>query len=70
MINLKKLRLNNGLSQKELADKLGISQNHYSNIETGMRCPSVKLAKKIAIELGFEKKWHELLSQFKFNKTA
>lgn len=41
-------------SQKEIAEKCGISQNHYSWIETGERDPSVSTAKKIASVLGFD----------------
>ena len=51
---LKKRRLELGLKQEELAAQCGISQNHYSNIETGIRKPSVDVAKKIGEVLGVE----------------
>ena len=34
---LKKLRMDNGMTQREVADKLGIVQHYYSMIETGER---------------------------------
>lgn len=40
------------LSQIELASKAGISQNHYSNIENGLRKPSLPTAQRIARALG------------------
>ena len=47
---LKKLREDAGLSQKELADKLGISESYYFYIEAGTRQKrmDLSLAKKIA----------------------
>ena len=42
------------LSQTDVAAACGITQQHYCNIELGIRCPSVPLAKRIAEELGFE----------------
>ncbi len=35
--NLKKLRKHLGFNQTKMADKLGISQTHWANIETGKR---------------------------------
>lgn len=40
-------------SQADVAQACGISQQHYCNIELGMRTPSVPLAKAIAGALGF-----------------
>lgn len=37
MNNLKKLRERNGLSQANLAEKIGLSQQMVSYIETGLR---------------------------------
>jgi len=34
--NLKSARKANGLSQKEIADKLGVTWQHYSRFETGI----------------------------------
>lgn len=44
---LKAIRIEKGLSQKQLADMVGISQPSYSNIENGKRNPTVKTLKKI-----------------------
>lgn len=40
---LRNLRVENKLSQQELADLLGISQNYYCLIETGDRLSSLRL---------------------------
>jgi len=44
---IRDLRIKAGLSQKALADKAGISQNHISLLETGKQHPSPALAKKL-----------------------
>jgi len=41
-------------TQEEVARKAGISRGTYSNIERGLRNPSVSMAKKIAAALGFD----------------
>lgn len=43
---LRKLRINAGLSQKELADILKVSRPLISMYEAGNRCPSPKIMKK------------------------
>lgn len=40
--NMKALRNKNGLKQNFVADKLGITQNYYSQIENGHRPPQTK----------------------------
>jgi transcriptional regulator with XRE-family HTH domain len=40
---LKNLRKQNNITQSDMADLLGISQNHYSNIENGARAPRLTL---------------------------
>ncbi len=47
MINLKEIRKNCGLSQKELAEKLGIKQQQYSRYETGENQISLEIFLKI-----------------------
>lgn len=51
---LQELRDKAGATQKEVAELLQITQQHYSYIETGVRRPSPQLAKKIAELLGFD----------------
>lgn len=38
-------------TQKSVAEKVGISQNFYSCIESGQRCPSPKVARRIGVVL-------------------
>lgn len=42
------------VSQKFVAEQVGIAQPSYFNIEAGKRRPSVPVAKKIAAVLGFD----------------
>ena len=56
--NVKKTRVEKGLSQQELADMVGVSRNTISSIETGQFSPTAKLALIICIAL--EKKFEEL----------
>lgn len=49
---IKKYRLDNGLTQKELAKALHSSQNTISNYENGIRTPTVKKLIAIATLLG------------------
>ena len=44
---LKELRVKYGLTQDELAKKVGVSRSQLAMIETGNSEPSVKLAKKL-----------------------
>ena len=52
---LRTIRKSKGLSQKDCADGLGITQQMFSAIEKGKRRPSVDLAKKISEFFDFEK---------------
>jgi len=45
---VKKLRLEAGLSQEEFAEKLGIHRTYMSFIERGQRNPSLKMLFKIS----------------------
>lgn len=51
---LKDFRLNKNLTQKELADMVGIHISMINKIELGNRTPSVKTAKDIAKILDFD----------------
>ncbi|ABB15153.1 helix-turn-helix transcriptional regulator [Carboxydothermus hydrogenoformans] len=48
MNKLKQLRKANGLTQMEMAKKLGISESYYCQIENGTRRMSLKTALDIA----------------------
>jgi putative transcriptional regulator len=47
-LDLKKIRLDRSLKQREVADYLNISRTYYGQIEKGDRRPGGKLAVKIA----------------------
>ena len=46
--NIKKLRKEKGLQQKQIAIELGIDQSNYNKIENGKREPSLDLLNKLA----------------------
>ena len=48
MNNLKKLRKERGISQREVAAQLGIAQNSYSRYENGSRQPDIEQLNKLA----------------------
>ena len=49
--NVKKYRKKLGLSQEQLSERLGITPNHLSVIETGTKFVTYKLLEKIVSEL-------------------
>jgi ribosome-binding protein aMBF1 (putative translation factor) len=49
-----KLRLDQGLSQKDLAEKVGTRQSAISRLESGEYNPSVEFLSKVAHALGKE----------------
>lgn len=51
---LVELRKDKELSQQMLADKAGIARNYLSEIETGIRTPSVDVAQRISEVLNVE----------------
>ncbi len=51
MNNLLNLRKNAGLTQKELADKLGVGSNTISQYELGKRKPDILKLSRLAIIL-------------------
>ena len=65
MNNLKILR--GAKTQKEIADKLGITTSHYGFIENGDRLPSLKVAKRIADF--FDKKIEDIFFDNTHNKV-
>lgn len=52
--NVQRLRKKNNLTQTELAEKIGISQKHLSDIETGTKFPSAGIIEKLAQELNVQ----------------
>ncbi|MBQ3596920.1 MAG: helix-turn-helix transcriptional regulator [Clostridia bacterium] len=48
---LKMIRIENGLSQKQVAEKLGISASCYAGYEQGYRQPDLKTLAKICVIL-------------------
>ena len=56
--NLKEERAKKQISQRELAEMVGVSRNTFSSIETGQFNPTAKLALIICIAL--DKKFEEL----------
>ena len=56
--NLKEARAKKQISQRELAEMVGVSRNTISSIETGQFNPTAKLALSICIAL--DKKFEEL----------
>lgn len=46
--NLKKLRLSNGLTQKDVAEKLKMTTSAYAKIERGERNLTINAEKKLA----------------------
>ena len=61
MIDLKKARTDKGITQQELADKIGVVRQTISNIECGFTRPSVEVAKLISAELGID--WTEFFDE-------
>ena len=56
--NLKEARAKKQISQRELAEMVGVSRNTISSIETGQFNPTAKLA--LIIWIALDKKFEEL----------
>lgn len=50
--HIKRLRLRLGISQSELARRAGYSHEFISQVERGIKTPSIKALQKIALGLG------------------
>lgn len=48
---LKQIRIKKGFSQKEIAERLGVSQPSYAQYENGKRKPKIETLKRIASAL-------------------
>lgn len=53
-IGLKVFRIRKGLTQKQMAEKLGISESHYSGIEQGVQNPSYTVIESFTKVFGAE----------------
>lgn len=51
-VNLREARKSSGMTQKEVAQKVGIARSTYALYETGERSPDVEVVKKLAKVLG------------------
>ena len=56
MIKIKQFRKKQGLTQQELANKLGITSVYLCNLETGKRTPSFAMLNRIAKALNIHTK--------------
>lgn len=56
-VRLKELRLQHGFSQEELAEKIGIKRNSYSDWENGKCKPNYEKLEKIADFFGVSLDW-------------
>lgn len=54
MIDLRKARTDAGMTQRELANAVGVTRNHICQIEKGKTTPSPKIAQEIGRVLHFE----------------
>lgn len=52
--NVRRLRIALGLTQEELAAKVGISRVHLNRIENGVQTPSLEISFGLADALGVE----------------
>ena len=50
---LQQLRETYGFTQKTFSEAVGTSRSHYSQIETGEKCPSLRLAMRIKDALAY-----------------
>ena len=57
-MDLKGRRIAKQLTQGQVAERVGLARESYTNIENGIRMPSVSVAKKLGEVLGFP--WVEI----------
>ena len=50
--HVRSLRLGRGMSQEEVAHRAGLHVTYFSGIERGVRNPSFKNIRKVAVALG------------------
>jgi transcriptional regulator with XRE-family HTH domain len=54
---LRKMRLYRGLSRTSLAQKFGVSERYISDVEAGVRFPSLRYCLLCAVEFGANPNW-------------
>lgn len=54
---LKLFRVGLGLQSKEMAEKMGISKTHYSNIENGHKNPTYEAVEEFEELFGVDNVW-------------
>ena len=65
---IKQLRVDNNLTQKKMAEILGINERTYQNIETGRYSPSYKTTLSLISYFGMEA-YNRLIAFDGFNMT-
>ncbi|MFT4326873.1 MAG: CBS domain-containing protein [Candidatus Woesearchaeota archaeon] len=68
--DIKKMRKKLGLSQKELADKSGVSQSAIAKIEAGSLNPSFSIAQQLIFALEISAKKHTVLAKEVMQKNV
>lgn len=63
---LRELRKQKNLTQRQVADYIGITESGYCLIEKGKRCPSPNVAIKLGRLLGFD--WAKLFEKNEADK--
>lgn len=58
---LRTLRIQKGLTMKQVSQMVGITESYYCLLENGLRRPSVLVARKLGEALGFD--WSELFEE-------
>jgi transcriptional regulator with XRE-family HTH domain len=66
--NLRRLRLEGSLTQEEMAERLGIKQSQYSDLENARNSATLRTVERAAIALGVP--YDDLLSAKKPDKAA
>lgn len=61
---IRKLRLEKGLSLKELGEQVNVNYVYLSRLERGMEIPSETLIKSLAENLAYQGNFNELIAYF------
>jgi transcriptional regulator with XRE-family HTH domain len=69
MQSIKHLRIILGWTQKDLAESVGISRSHLSEIESGKKTPSLEVLSKIAASFDLGHAWRLLYIEANTHNT-